>query len=233
MATAVGIRMHERHENEKWKKTLWLKLTTIRWLRHIYLNTKWKSGTNMNTDHTGRFNHHIHEFEVYHTINTLQFITLRDRILQRWIVITLKIILTTSPQLQGKCNALLDDATLMQKLNQLQLFCQETLCCFWCSPTWWSHWNKWGGCVYQHSSTVSVTIGPAVTCLFCRLSHLAFLFSALLSGKAFPFWFRCRGVNRFSLRAQEKRASTLYLSKEMHAMYKVACLQSAVITMWL
>lgn len=84
----------------------------------------------MNTDHTGRFNHHIHEFEVYHTINTLQFITLRDRILQRWIVITLKIILTTSPQLQGKCNALLDDATLMQKLNQLQLFCQETLCCF-------------------------------------------------------------------------------------------------------
>lgn len=40
----------------------------------------------------------------------------------------------------------------------------------------------------------------ASTCLFCKLSHLAFLFSALLSGRALPFWFRCRGVNRFSLR---------------------------------
>ncbi len=50
---------------------------------------------------------------------------------------------------------------------------------------------------YHHKFFPSVN-----TCLFCRLSHLAFLFSALLRGRAFPFWLRCRGVKRFNL--QEK-----------------------------
>lgn len=49
---------------------------------------------------------------------------------------------------------------------------------------------------------------PSVnTCLFCRLSHLAFLFSALLRGRAFPFWLRCRGVKRFNL--QEKTTTDI------------------------
>lgn len=41
-----------------------------------------------------------------------------------------------------------------------------------------------------------------ITCLFCRLSHLAFLFSALLNGRAFPFWFKWRGVKRLSLKTR-------------------------------
>lgn len=44
-----------------------------------------------------------------------------------------------------------------------------------------------------------------ITCLFCRLSHLAFLFSALLRGRAFPFWFKWRGVKRLSLQKTAKR----------------------------
>lgn len=50
------------------------------------------------------------------------------------------------------------------------------------------------------------------TCLFCRLSHFAFLFSALLRGKAFPFWFKCRGVSRFNLRTKKANAGLVPLS---------------------
>lgn len=63
----------------------------------------------------------------------------------------------------------------------------------------------------QANTQVQTQTEPsALTCLFCRLSHLAFLFSALLRGKALPFWFRCRGVSRFSLRtANQQRTDEL------------------------
>lgn len=59
--------------------------------------------------------------------------------------------------------------------------------------------------------------GATVTCLFWRLSHFAFLFSALLSGKALPFWFKCRGVSRFNLRTKTPGQRDLLLIYCYHA----------------